>query len=303
MEQKLFINNGVNKMNGTMKSQAEYYGDSTKYTGAAGSSTNKWVIEDVFDLVAASGSEKYYELVNDIDFNDHPTYKFGITSSIGSYMRLYGNNHKIRNILIKNSNVFDVYSVRDLIFENVVIFSSEYGLFSIRESGSLLRNVRIGVYFSGASLTKIFNGSRTASCEGCTFNYKGTVNSLDFSDYATYKNCHINLDIKNTNTIVTTMNLRTLTDSYVTGKIVNTDGGNFNLSGTLNGNSYFAVNYASTGVLNSSLNGNSISFVDKDLIQNPGQLTDTSNIKYLTTAQATDPEYLSSIGFVTIATN
>lgn len=289
-------------MNGVLKSQAEYYGDSTNYTGAAGSSTNKWVIEDVFDLVAASGSEKYYELVNDIDFNDHPTYKFGIENSIGSYMRLYGNNHKIRNVLIKNTDAFDVYVVKDLILENVIIFSSEYGLFSIRDNGSLLKNVRVGAYFSETSLTKIFNASRTVSCEACTFNYKGVVNSLGFSSYATYKNCHINLDIKNINTAVTTMNLRTLTDSYVTGKIVNT-GGDLTLSGTLNGNSYFAVNYTGAGVFSSSLTGNSMSFVDKDLIQNAGELTDTSNIKYLTTAQATDPEYLSSIGFLTIATN
>lgn len=289
-------------MNGTMKSQAEYYGDSTKYTGSAGSITNKWVIEDVFDLVKANGFEEYYELVNDIDFNDHPTYKFEITNQIGSYMRLYGNNHKIRNILIKNKNAFDVYTVRDLIFENVIIFSSNYGLFEIRDNGSLLKNVRVGVYFTRVPLTNVISGIRSVSCESCTFNYCGIVNSLNFFNLATYKNCHINLDIKNTDTSVTTMDLSTLIDSYITGKIVNA-GGNLTLSGTLDGNSYFAVNYTGGGVFNSSLTGEGISFVDKDLIQNAGELTDTSNIKYLTTTQATDPEYLSSIGFVVIATN
>lgn len=35
--------------NGNMKTQSQYYGDS-KYTGYAGSSTNMYVIEDIYDF-------------------------------------------------------------------------------------------------------------------------------------------------------------------------------------------------------------------------------------------------------------
>ena len=54
---------------GTMVSCAEYYQDTTTYTGDAGSATNPYAVEDCYDFcnILYAG---YYNFVKDIDFNE-----------------------------------------------------------------------------------------------------------------------------------------------------------------------------------------------------------------------------------------
>lgn len=332
-------------MNGIIRSQAEYYGDSEKYTDDAGTSTNKWVIEDVFDFVASNTcpEEQYFEMVNDIDFNDHPTYRFGIEESIfgasdgsnqtsGSttyfvrapHMLLEGNGHKIRNVILKTKGfLISAYTIQNIVFENLILMNttdnsiSSVFLLGVYGAAPTINNLKIGCYLFDSKLDPLFGrGSESCTFNNCTINIKGKVyaGTFDIGQNKTGRKlnkCHINLDLKALNYNSTLGKFYyEMIDSYITGKIIQDISGHDTTERELTfpnlmQNSFIAVNvdFPNGGTLKIGHSGYSVinitggSFIDKDLLPEITTNTTTENLYLLTTEQATDPEYLLSIGF------
>lgn len=100
--------------NGTTVAASVYYSDTTTYTGNAGSETNPYCIEDLYDLIknpyinTQPNSEDlyyYYIVVNDIDMNDYDDYKYSPPLGISLYIKKIDfKNHELRNITIYNNN-------------------------------------------------------------------------------------------------------------------------------------------------------------------------------------------------------
>ena len=164
-------------MNGVLKDEATYFGDNEKYTGDSGSSTNMWVIEDTYDFIAAASLQydngAYMRLVNDIDFNEHSTYKMGFNNkSFGAgYKRcLYGDGHKIKNIVeLNGSGVFCFYYMENCDFVNLVQINCTAFPISLYGSGNngTAKYCNFGMYLSNSPFTP------DGYCKGCTFNVKG----------------------------------------------------------------------------------------------------------------------------------
>lgn len=311
--------------NGVLITQAEFYEDSEKYTGNAGSATNMYVIRDVYDLCAAKIQSSHYELVDDIDFNDHDTYRYGVSNRVfgvsGSYTCvLHGNNHKIRNLIIKNSaedRGIIAGDIFDVIFENLIVINSTSAHLFYNYNSKTIENVKIGCYLFNSASSVILSGNST-SFSDCSFNLKGlTTDGVNmygyFSDQHIYTRCHINCDITTTSDDCMNLHYAQLHDSYITGKIKqtgsvfsNSDTGTnrYLYSGVLQ-NSYVAVEATCetegfVGYTVSNITASAVSFMDKDLTP----ITEESafaNFYYLTTEQATDPEYLLSINFPVVS--
>lgn len=307
--------------NGVLRSQAEYYGDDIKYTGNVGSETNMYVIEDVYDLCAAVGQTYYYVLVDDIDFNDHDVYRYGVDGLIfgggGNICYLRGNNHKIRNLIIKHSTtegIFNAASVSDVIFENLIVISSTVSHLFCSYRSIDITNVRIGGYMFNSASSVILYGNNINFID-CSFNLKGFTTD-GVCGYAgkssrSFTRCHINCDITTECSDCINFDYCDVYDSCITGKIKQT-GKNF-ASGNRNRyvangifyNSYFAVGATCEtegfdGYIAPYLIANSVSFMDKELVLHIEEGT-ISNFYYLTTEQATDPDYLLSINFPVVA--
>ena len=304
---------------GVLKSQAEYYNDNITYTGDAGSETNMYVIEDVYDLCAATAQTYYYTLVDDIDFNDHDTYRYGVDDLIfgggGNICYLRGGNRKIRNLIIKNSaaaGIFRHASVSDVIFENLVVINSTAARLFDSYRSIDITNVRIGGYMFNSASSVVLYGTGINFAD-CSFNLKGLTtdgihgNATGAAKSRTFTRCHINCDITTTSTECINFDYCDVYDSYITGRIKQI--GTEFASGTRNKfigngsyyNSYFAVEATCdtdgfTGYDTPYLIAGTVCFMDKDLV--PDIETGViSNFYYLTEEQAKDPEYLLSINF------
>ena len=114
---------------GTMIGCLQYYTNmgeievASRYSGSAGTTTNPYAVEDVFDLQkvynrVGGGNNESFVLVNDVDYNDHPTKKYGISSGYlwgdnsTSYRYTFsgedpltGENHEIRNLIVLSNTV------------------------------------------------------------------------------------------------------------------------------------------------------------------------------------------------------
>lgn len=305
---------------GIIWSMLELAGDK-KYYGQAGTETNPYGIEDVFDFCAikndADKGVTYYQLVNNIDFNDHPTYKNGITitgvinanSSI-----LDGNGKSIRNIVYYTStgstnSVFVLKKIHNCNFENLVnacgnsslvLFSSEFiercSFYILNQNG----------YFYSLFLTSFID---------CTLNIAGVmIGSFDLNRINLTR-CHINFDnatsgafnVGSSSNIIG--NALILDHVYFTGKLNITSnqqsGLNLARSGTFK-NVYYSVNtswgYSSGYTPYFQLYpASAISFCNKDLLnQGVAQVNAASNFHALTDEQCKDTTYLASIGFPVI---
>lgn len=305
--------------NGVLITQAEFYEDSEKYTGDAGSATNMYVIQDVYDLCAAKIQSSHYELVDDIDFNDHDTYRYGVSNRVfgvsSSYTCvLHGNNHKIRNLIIKNSvetRGIIAGDIFDVIFENLIVINSTSAHLFYNNFNYTIKNVRIGCYLFNSASSVILSGDNI-SFSDCSFNLKGLttdgINLYGGYNSHTYTRCHINCDITTTHSTCMHLNFVVLQDSYITGIIKQTGDAlcetttntNLYMYGGTFINSYVAVNATceTEGFTGYTVNAtaNMVSFMDKNLVPLAEEAA-IDNWFYLTTEQATDPEYLLSINF------
>lgn len=299
-----------------MVDEATYYGDSEKYTGTSGSSTNQWCVEDVYDFLAIvqGGTDTcHYKLVKDIDFNNHPTYKYGfinqaIMARSASYYHIYidGDGHNICNIILKNydSKTFMyVTRISNVNFVNVICLGCTGSGLLVGFIRGDCKNCNFGIYMSSSRTDMIFKGFVK---EDCTFNIKGsTTDGINFYT-ETLTRCHINLDISTNNKYMITGKSTTedfvLDNSYVTGKIKTSDAEPYLFCYATLVNSYVALEIDTNGSIIYPMNGlsvSSVSFVDVDLLPKLRQ-TAATNLYYLTTAQAQDPSYLQSIGFPVI---
>lgn len=307
-------------MNGNFKSLADIKGKEL-YPGQAGTETNPYGIEDVFDFCAikndADKETTYYQLVNNIDFNDHPTYKNGITiTSVINANRsiLDGNGKSIRNIVYYTSagstnNVFVLKKIHNCNFENLVnacgnpstvLFSSEFiercSFYILNQNG----------YFYSLFLTSFID---------CTLNIAGVmIGSFDLNRINLTR-CYINFDnatsgaFNSGSSSYIIGNALILDHVYFTGKLNITSnqqpGLNLAKSGTFK-NVYYSVDtswtygsgYTPYFQLYSAI---ATSFCNKDLLnQGLVQVNAASNFRALTDEQCRDPAYLASIGFPVI---
>lgn len=303
--------------NGIMVDEATYYGDSEKYTGTSGSITNQWCVEDCYDFLAIvqGGTDTcYYKLVKDIDFNTHPTYRYGfinqaIMSRSASYYHIYidGNGHNICNIILKNytsTTFMYITRISNVNFVNVVCLSCTIsGLYYGFVRGTC-QNCNFGIYMSSSRTNMIFNSGTKSDC---TFNIKGsTTDGINFCK-ETLTRCHINLDISTDSMYMITGQSNSenfvLDNSYVTGEIKTSNVEPYLFCYATLANSYVALKINTDGNTIHPFNGlyvSSVSFVDVDLLPKLRQ-TAATNLYYLTTAQAQDPSYLQSIGFPSVA--
>lgn len=211
--------------NGNRKPASEYYSDPVKYTGNAGSKTNPYCIEDVYDLNVYVDREMYYILVNDIDFNDHPIYKYGFTSNINYFDVRYGSgggidgrNHKILNVVVSDVNFTLIHAciIENIEFVNVVMLgtglsSSGNGLVVPMQSagtgsGQGLHNCIFSCLFANGHFASLGFGNNSTAVTDCTFNIKGTLSTSVLLAVAegsskTYRRCLWNVDIQGSRTL------------------------------------------------------------------------------------------------------
>jgi len=304
---------------GVLKDEATYYENNEKYTGRSGSSTNMYIIEDVYDFVgvlkqpATIGDSYYIRLINDIDFNDHSTYKRGISSAIydNNNYYLYGDNHKIKNIVVINatSNILKFQHIEKVDFVNLVAVNCS--VFPVAMVNA--ENCDFGIFVSNSFLSfTVYNTD--IKIIDCTFNIKGKTKTsgLICAYRSTFQACHFNVDVNvpfSNGTYIFTIGMNdtrqsTYVNCYFTGKINNSGSSSIYFAErTQFTNCYFALEWAGS-YYEHTHNGSTFSscFVDKELFnKNGNNWLSLSGVAELTTAQAQDAEYLNSIGFLVIS--
>lgn len=303
-------------MNGTMVDAATYYSGSSTYTGEAGTETNPYCVEDIYDLLAINtytNSTLFFMLVENIDFNDHPTYKYGLTTSTSliskSQFTLLGNGKEIRNVIAKYKNgmvpIFKLNKVKNLKFLNFINLNS--GLYPFDAN---LESCQISGYYS-SPYTSYFvsDSSSTIEIKNCSINIKGNIGDRTIQ-IKNLTNTHVNFDVTTTNKILFDNNSTAMSNSYITGKakIMSSSDIVYILNKCENWkNSYIAIEVETTSTVkllsSTTYNPSSVTFVDKELAgitsENEQSL---SNLYYLTTEQCKSAEYLDSIGFLTVPT-
>lgn len=307
--------------NGVIKCQSEYYNDPVTYTGDPGSATNKAVIEDVYDLVAWSNVidqngayDRHYNygiIINDINFNDHSTYKYGIPADVYAILdcsfrgwggELDGGGHTIYNMVVKqhNSSVI-VGTYKNIKFKNVIAINQSYKIFS-----GTFTNCDMAVFCSNSKPGDLVSGSFTNS----TFLFKGLCSTSLFklSASTTFLRCEINFDIQISNPTGWQIGgpdrdtRITLDNTAIIGRVTGNSYPNVYLTGVNLTNSYIALNtnitFSYTGDNSDGVYATSCSFIDKTIMANVPE-SPPANLYYLTTEQAQSPSYLLNIGFIT----
>lgn len=286
-----------------------------------GTETEPYIIKDVFDFCAIKNDEDkeitYYQLVNNIDFNDHPAYKNGITiTGVINADRsvLNGNGKSIRNIVYYNitgagQKVFVLKKIHNCNFENLInacndttdtLLSSEFiercSFYILNQNG----------YFYSLFLTSFID---------CTLNIAGvTPGGFDISRISLTR-CHINFDNATFGAFNSgafsyiISNALILDHVYFTGKLNITSNNQSGLClakyGTFK-NVYYSVDtswgYAPGYTPYFNLYpAEAISFCNKDLLlKGISPVNGGTNFYALTDEQCKDPAYLASIGFPVI---
>ena len=197
--------------NGTTVAASVYYSDTTTYTGNAGSKTNPYCIEDLYDLInnptineepESEDLYYYYIVVNDIDMNDYDDYKYSPPLGISLYFtKMDFKNHELRNITIynnsNNNNIFNVRghststSIYNLKLTNFISCNSSVTIFAMNNDVLYCKfyfhNCDFSMY-ADTSLTGINiiglilkSFQRTAAstyyvyCYNCVFNIKASL--------------------------------------------------------------------------------------------------------------------------------
>lgn len=239
--------------NGTTVAASVYYSDTTTYTGNAGSKTNPYCIEDLYDLIEnpyineqpQSDLYYYYIVVNDIDMNDYDEYKYSPPLNISLYfIKIDFKNHELRNITFYNISTATMFKIRgmynssihNLKLTNFISVNSRVTVFATHNTANFnfyFYNCDFSIYAdttSGYSVIKIImtdamsNSIYNVYCYNCIFNIKGnlsygSITGSIIDEYSIYMYyCHIHLYIiKNLYHIFS--NIGTFTSSYITGDI------------------------------------------------------------------------------------
>ena len=282
----------------------------------SGTQIDPYLVEDVYDFLAIDSAyhNPYYKLVNDIDFNDHETYKYGISTTLFSgETYVDGDGHEVRNMILSGaSSKITANEFRNISFSNIILNTIQKGAAG-QIKASTFNNCQFGYYSSNSNLACIFSiGFGTFN--DCTFNIAGSTYMHTMMN-CTFNRCHIHF-----NNFIHTSNASYIfgcdenvssskvvfNNTYITGEI-DIKNGPYTTNifygatdkVTLN-NSYFAckitTNYDHIYIMSNTASMTSTCFADKTLISKVK--TDyTYGWRLLTTEQCKNNAYLQSIGF------
>lgn len=334
--------------NGTMVGCYEYYTSigetavASRYSGTAGTTTNPYAVEDVFDLQnvnnrTGGGNNEAFVLVNDVDYNDHPTRKYGISSgylwgnngasypySFSGKDPITGKNHEIRNIVVLSrsvsANADSGSYISNINFVNMILKDVSYN--SGQFWHAAISDCNFSMMFINSSPGRFFRDDKYTDC---SFNIYGSNNSSSSTEGYTFNlgtgesnaktRCHFNFNGFIYTCVGSPVYLfwaqgngynAAVHDCYFTGSIKlkgHSSGATVRITTNISlYNSYFAISLSS---ISDSLgyclftSPVSTSFIDKDVLG----LTindSSSTLAKLTTIQAQSYDYLNGIGFPVI---
>lgn len=282
----------------------------------SGTQIDPYLVEDVYDFLAIDSQyhNPYYKLVNDIDFNDHETYKYGISTTLFSgETYVDGDGHEIRNMILTGTDSKIIAKeIRNVSFSNIILNTIQKGAVG-QIKASTFNNCQFGYYSSNSNLACIFSiGFGTFN--DCTFNIGGSTYIHTMMN-CTFNRCHIHFNnfihTSNASSIIScdensSSSKVVFNNTYITGEI-DVKNGRYTTyifygdtsKVTLN-NSYFAckitTNYDYISIMSNTAKMSSTCFADKTLISKVK--TDYTYGWYLlTTEQCKNNAYLQSIGF------
>lgn len=285
-----------------------------------GTQIDPYLVEDVYDFLAIDSKyhNPYYKLVNDIDFNDHETYKYGISTTLFSgETYVDGNGHEIRNMILTGTDSKIIAKeIRNVSFSNIILNTIQKGAVG-QIKASIFNNCQFGYYSSNSNLACIFSiGFGTFN--DCTFNIAGSTYIHTMMN-CTFNRCHIHFNnfihTSNASSIINcdenvSSSKVVFNNTYITGEI-DVKRGQYTIyifygdtsKVTLN-NSYVAckitTNYDHIYIMSNTASMTSTCFADKTLISKVK--TDyTYGWHLLTTEQCKNNAYLQSIGFQAFA--
>ncbi len=288
----------------------------------SGTQTAPYLVEDVYDFCEMLNGTAglYYKLVSNIDFNEHDTYKYGITGLIGNINSRYldGDGHEVRNMVCTNDSIklqFNSGTISNTNFVNIIIKSVTYsGHLQIYASKFI--NCNFGYYLSNSAFKSIFNSSAEGMVQftNCTFNIAGSLN-IGNTFFAKFNMCHINFNnftVNHTYLLMSDSYNTAFENTYVTGSIKSST-----LVGILDNsvrsimvnNSYFSIdmsNNTTLKYLSKSNMSTELCLIDKTLMPNMTNTSENSTnttisgLYRLTAEQFKDNDYLNSIGFLAI---
>ena len=213
--------------NGNMVGCHEYYTSigetavASRYSGNAGTTTNPYAVEDVFDLQkvynrTGGGNNASFVLVKDVDYNDHPIKKYGISSgylwgdvstnypyTFSGKDPLTGENHEIRNLIVLSNTVTcglgtsaQNSKIKNINFVNMILKDTTYNSNSSYYLWNKvpISNCNFSIMFINSSFGQFFGYS--CNFTDCSFNIYGT-NYVGSDVRTTY------LFIGNSNTVLT----------------------------------------------------------------------------------------------------
>ena len=268
----------------------------------SGTQDSPYLVSDVYDFCAINDGEtysgNYFKLTSDIDFNDHETYKNGISAAIISRDSaiLDGDGHKISNMTfsstaqkIKFSSINNV----EFVFVTVQAVTNN----SAQIYAPTFNNCNFGFFLSGSNMGCIFGTN--GSFIDCKFNLKGT-SPQSWIGKINFNRCHINfVDFTHTDAAIFSSNVGNFVfrNSYITGTVTANNLDKILYSCTLI-NSFLALKISSTKSYYTVENCicTATSFIDKELLQN-ALFPSLTYLHYLTTSQCMDNAYLQSIGY------
>lgn len=286
----------------------------------SGTQIDPYLVEDVYDFLAIDSAyhNPYYKLVNDIDFNDHETYKYGISTTLFSgETYVDGDGHEVRNMILSGtSSKITAKEFKNISFSNIILNTIQKGAVG-QIKASTFNNCRFGYYSSNSNLACIFSiGFGTFN--DCTFNIAGSTYIHTMMN-CTFNRCHIHFNnfihTSNASFIIScdenvSSSKVVFNNTYITGEIDVKNGPytNYIFYGetskvTLN-NSYVAckitTNYDYIRIMSNTANMTSTCFADKTLISKV-KTDNTYRWYLLTTEQCKNNAYLQSIGFQAFA--
>lgn len=292
----------------------------------SGTQTDPYLVEDVYDfcnITSGSKSSAYYKLVNDIDFNDHSTYKYGISTSLSasSYTRyIDGDGHEVRNMVCTNDSTKFSFGSSGTVVSNTnfanIIMNSISSSGKIQISSPKFINCNFSYYLINSGLSSIFNtGNDLRTFTNCTFNIAGKMIAAYFD--ASFNMCHINfkdLNVDSSGLFQPGYNNTVFDNTYITGSINSSKLQYLFYTNSYSlqkfSNSYIAVDARTITtleyVLSSGSNAAALSscFIDNTLMPNmqakSASGASLSNVYLLTSEQFKDNDYLNSIGFLAI---
>lgn len=282
----------------------------------SGTVSDPYLVADVYDFCSMNSG--YYKLINDIDFNDHSTYKYGVTDGYiiggnGAAIYLDGDGHEVRNIVCSNDRKklsFNNGSVSNTNFANIIINSiGTSGSAQIYARGGFI-NCNFGYYLINSAFVTIFgnNDDDLIRFTNCTFNIAGKMypEGSGFSSY--FNMCHINFNEFNADSgdlFFPKSSGCGFNNSYITGLIKSSNMTYLFYNSKYNPivrNSYIAVDNGTIRyIIYTPLSDQSkilSCFIDKTLM--PNITNPPINVYLLTSEQFKDNNYLNSIGFLAI---